>query len=237
MSDSAISFVLVKKGNPIHYNDKREAVTAYLTAVGDSPNAYRHEVHPSKITDADVIDMFVDKITNDEKLDFYAFDNNTAPTAIALYQTGREFNKGIWYNKAAKENLKNYHIIDNIEYNMRMRGGIGEGSKVLMLGDFIHTDDGRKGRINAVTDKHIAIKFDAKPNHEIFVSEDATFLSMVGASLDLYQKPTGDQLHFEGSKMGTYWTKGDASFGQGNKRIDIYAQANVWHISDLTPLN
>jgi preprotein translocase subunit YajC len=233
MSDSIRNYVLVRKGCPRVYKDKREAVAEYLSTISNSPNAYRHEVKPSKMADPDVIDKFVEQLTNDEKLTFYAFDNNTAPTAIALYQVDGKLGVTDWYNKAAKENPKNQTAFSEIEQNMRMRCEADAVSKTLALGDFIYTDGGKEGRIEIITNEYIAINFNSKPDHCFPVSNTGAVLNKAGSSLDLYQKPIGGELRFEGVKMGTYWAKGAGCYGQGHKRVDIYAQANIWHVGDV----
>lgn len=233
MSELTRNYVLVRKGCPRIYTDKREAVIEYLSTVSNSPNGYRHEVKPSRMADSDVIDRFVEQLTNETKLTFYAFNDDTAPTAIALYQVDGKLNVADWYNKAAKENPKNQIALDVIEKNIRVRCEADAVSKTLTLGDFICTEVGKEGRIEIITDDYIAINFNSKRDHCFPVSNSGAILNKAGSSLDLYKKPTGYELRRSGVKMGTYWMKGDASSGSGHKRLDIYAPANVWQVSDV----
>lgn len=227
------NYVLVISGKPLLYKNASDAVNGYVTAIKRCPNAYNYKIQPDRIHKAEVIDELVKTLDDVGKLTFYSFTNHTNPDAIALYKSERPFDEVDWYNKAAKENLKNYHLIDTIEYTMAMRCVIGEGSKALMLGDFIQLANGNKGRIEAITDDYVAINFKTKPDHCISICANGEKLSMASPTLERYEKPTEHELTHQGTQMGTYWTKGDASFGCGNNRLNIYAMANVWHLDDV----
>lgn len=219
-------FILVANGKPRAYDNFDEAVKMYLHNIDLSPNTYEYK----GTANADRLKAEIDSVG---KLIFYAFTNITAPTAIALYKAGEPYNEVDWFNMAAKENADNLKRINKMEVERKAANAKRDKNKVLSMGDFIELTDGKIGRIDVINGDTMQVVFDGIENTVYPMSGDGSVGLRSGIMGGLFAKPASFSLMSGGRKMGAYWVHGAGGNSQGNKRLDIYAQTNIWLINEL----
>lgn len=219
-------YILVAHGKPRAYDNFGEAVKMYLHNIDLSPNAYEYKGAAST-------DRLKAEINSVGKLVFYAFTNITAPTALALYKTNEPYNEGDWFNIAAKENLDNLKRINKMEVERKAANAKKAENKVLSMGDFIELTNGKIGRIDVINSDTMQVVFDDIESKVYPMSGDGAVGLRSGTMGDLVVKPSSFSLMSGGCKMGAYWVHGAGGNRQGNKRLDVYAQTNIWLVNEL----
>ena len=219
-------FVLVADGKPQPYETFNEAVKQYLHRIDKSPNAYEYKETADQL-------RLEAEINKNGKLIFYAFTNDSAPTAIALYKSSEPYNESEWFNKAAMENPKNKVYLSAMEEDRKTLNATNAKNKVLALGDFIKLTDGSVGRIDVINNDTMQVTFEDMEDTSYPMSSYGTAGARAGIMGDLFKKPTRGELLFGERKLGAYWVRGAGGSSQGNKRLDIYAQTNTWLVNTL----
>ena len=218
-------FILVRDSKPTAYNDIEQAIKMYLHSIDQSPNAYEYEGCAD-------LSRLESEINETGKLSFYGFTNDSAPTAIALYKSTEPYNAADWYNMAAKENAKNLEVIRSIEDKLNTINTLNKRNKLMAVGDFIELADGRCGRIDVLNNHTMQVDFDGA-DKAYPVSSFGCVGKACGTLGWSYKRPVRFRLTSLDQKLGSYWMRGAASEGQGNKRLDIFLKTNVWSIETL----
>lgn len=217
-------YVLVEEGLPKIIDSKASAIAAYLQIIDRSPNAYEFDkkTHTSE--------RLSDELDNNGKITFYGFTNYSAPTAVAVYVVGDDYNETAYYNKAAMEEQKNNEKISSIIANRNKHIENSNFHKIICVGDFIELSNGILGRVDTVDKDSLQVNFDDVSYHVTTSGRAGSACGTLGAC---FHRPKMIDLASGPRRFGKFWMSGTGWEGQGNKRLDVMLETNTWRVIEL----
>lgn len=246
--------ILVLNGKPISYPSATRGIEAYLDEIRKSNHADNYDF------DTNSVEALKKTLKGDGKINIYDYSNDIEATVIGLYESGFYTDIEQYYNKAMLEKEGNLFILERVKKGIKTYNEEfgGHPHMLLKIGDIIHTEDGRMGRVKETSYIHT---MDGRKERLGDGTKDTIVIVWTGTELfdnfyircvgdsHFFQKsfdpsiggafilPEKEELELRGLEWAQYKIGGAGRSGADYKPLTVWLKTNAWNVSNLTEIS